>query len=872
MSLAGADSICLIYSNYSFPDTLSVIMDNQTPPEGKTPEQMDSGSFRQALLGLTSEDINQRIEAVRILGCSRRIEAIKPLRQAFRDGGNILRSYARQALERLQEDLQLERLTLVDDMTESASSGEKTEDDTPRRLNMDKLREHLENNDPKIRIGVAQAAAQFKEKELLPDLVNRLDREYHLFVIASLLLAIGKLGGDDELDVLYPYLKHDDERIRANALEAIQHTGSRKVDLTLILHLVNDPAERVANNAARLISMFDSSQVGKSLDSVENNPEMQQTATAVKKMRGDPPLQPTILATPAITPTKVPWIPVTLTLIVLIATAGFFLFRPAPPAVEEPATPVVTNTPDPELIRVERLEELETLLQEDKLNRAEILLRTAIKENKDDPMTRLLAAEFLIRRKLWLKASEALSDLQPPRGRENHFNLLLTEIDLGLDNKINALRRLEELTAQRSEDRWVTKGKLIFQKLQQQFKQEDARVLEGVRNWLNQWFTLLSSDFSPVELEKLVEDNTLRKSIIEQIQLEQANSSQWKTLQISSEVRLERKREGPRIIAECLEFQQGRMTGGLPVFIPQHRIYTFSYDPKPTLINLENATDPGIMIDHPLTGLAGVWQMRLRNLKDSVDKLVELQARFPDNGYIHLTLAETLQSLQKSQEIIEQLNGKINSFHFQPAHLLGDDILRGELYDLLANARRDTGDTEGFARDLAEAARLAPEHCRILVEQMALAQETNDTGTWTKAYQQALQSEPDYPFLDRIFYPEMFSQILQVRDLITQQNFRDSMEILTTMRQKNQKYWRIYAESGEIFFRLERTDQAITQFEEALKLNPGHAGLMRRLAQCFFLNEETEDARAWARKALDRDSSQKSKLQMEKILQTGKSE
>jgi len=79
--------------------------------------------------------------------------------------------------------------------------------------------------------------------------------------------------------------------------------------------------------------------------------------------------------------------------------------------------------------------------------------------------------------------------------------------------------------------------------------------------------------------------------------------------------------------------------------------------------------------------------------------------------------------------------------------------------------------------------------------------------------------------------------------------YRDSMEILTRLKQKNGSYWRISNSMGDIFYRLERYNQSISMYEEALRSNPYNSEIMRKIALSFFYNEEFEDGENYIKKA-----------------------
>lgn len=86
-----------------------------------------------------------------------------------------------------------------------------------------------------------------------------LQRETDEFVIATLVKKLGRVGGEEAFDQLLPFSRNPDGRIRANALEGLEATGSRQV-IEVARGLLEDEHPRVRAQAARILAGADQDQ------------------------------------------------------------------------------------------------------------------------------------------------------------------------------------------------------------------------------------------------------------------------------------------------------------------------------------------------------------------------------------------------------------------------------------------------------------------------------------------------------------------------------------------------------------------------------------------------------------------------------------
>ena len=119
---------------------------------------------------------------------------------------------------------------------------EKSEQDLVR------LRRRMGSLEWKERLEAVSTVGELDWEGALSSLRERLALEEHPHVISKLTKVIGQLGEEGDLDVLAPFLEHEDDRVRANTVEGIEGLpGEEK--FAVLTPLLDDPAPRVKTNA-----------------------------------------------------------------------------------------------------------------------------------------------------------------------------------------------------------------------------------------------------------------------------------------------------------------------------------------------------------------------------------------------------------------------------------------------------------------------------------------------------------------------------------------------------------------------------------------------------------------------------------------------
>ncbi|MFZ2961244.1 MAG: HEAT repeat domain-containing protein [Candidatus Ozemobacteraceae bacterium] len=111
------------------------------------------------------------------------------------------------------------------------------------------LEAHLTAHERWLRLNAVEALARMSEKSCAPRLEEMLSREKDVWVTATLLSALSRLGGEKLGPLFANFVNNPDARVRANAVEGFALFGGAGVKKTLEGHL-HDANDRVRVNAA----------------------------------------------------------------------------------------------------------------------------------------------------------------------------------------------------------------------------------------------------------------------------------------------------------------------------------------------------------------------------------------------------------------------------------------------------------------------------------------------------------------------------------------------------------------------------------------------------------------------------------------------
>ena len=133
------------------------------------------------------------------------------------------------------------------------------------------LEKHLVNEDFKARLDAIAAVEELNYSAALPKLIPMIGKEKHPWVISKLVKVIAMYGGIESLEVVSPFLEHEDERIRANCIEGIAAIDdSRKYPY--IMKALDDSSSRVKANALKALKALGGKEFNSLIKQMVNAP------------------------------------------------------------------------------------------------------------------------------------------------------------------------------------------------------------------------------------------------------------------------------------------------------------------------------------------------------------------------------------------------------------------------------------------------------------------------------------------------------------------------------------------------------------------------------------------------------------------------
>jgi len=85
----------------------------------------------------------------------------------------------------------------------------------------------IDDANPKVRIRALTAIADRRDSEATDSVKLRLDQEPNIYVTSKVLITLGWIGSDQDVSCITSWLDHDDGRVVASAIEALEDLGDR---------------------------------------------------------------------------------------------------------------------------------------------------------------------------------------------------------------------------------------------------------------------------------------------------------------------------------------------------------------------------------------------------------------------------------------------------------------------------------------------------------------------------------------------------------------------------------------------------------------------------------------------------------------------
>lgn len=140
----------------------------------------------------------------------------------------------------------IKKLKMLYPEGEASEAGEEEDDEYEQIVNS------LHISDYKGRINSITNMMKSGDAGFVQPLIEYLPCEENEFAIASLVLALGKLGGKNVVPILKKFLNHKNHRVRANAVEGLSFTGDENA-FFYIAECFHDKDNRVQANVAKAL-------------------------------------------------------------------------------------------------------------------------------------------------------------------------------------------------------------------------------------------------------------------------------------------------------------------------------------------------------------------------------------------------------------------------------------------------------------------------------------------------------------------------------------------------------------------------------------------------------------------------------------------
>lgn len=152
------------------------------------------------------------------------------------------------------------------------------------RINIINLKKYLEGNEKSVseKIAIIQYLINNNISESLSTLVDYLQIENDPMIISAVVKAVGKFGNEPEIRVLVRYLEHENARVRANTIEALEYIDSPKI-YPYIIKKIDDGDNRVKANAIKVVQKLNTIDIIKILKAMlfSSSQSMQESAIFV---------------------------------------------------------------------------------------------------------------------------------------------------------------------------------------------------------------------------------------------------------------------------------------------------------------------------------------------------------------------------------------------------------------------------------------------------------------------------------------------------------------------------------------------------------------------------------------------------------------
>lgn len=846
---------------------------------------------------LSSNDTQVRIGAIHELGKTSSLDAYVSLKQLLGQRVPALKLHIKQALSDIENRIREDNAELYEKFfgdgvaaAEKKTATEESADPGGKKIDYDLLAGYIESGDPSARIAAIQACGAFgRDERLEAILAERLGREEHPFVVATLLINLGRCGTAGMRDVIADFLSRPDDRIRANAVEGLEYLGDPSV-LPLLIPLAGDSSPRVRANVAKALIGFDPALVKTTLASMaesgdESQAEAARFVTELMKMSlrdAKTPLpekKPDLAAARAaiassgvsqeegLAPARLA-VPAIALAIVIAAWAGYRYFSPAEERISESA-PTSGQAVSGRQYEVElaqktqkMVEECEKFISEGKLSDARMSQIKLLRSGTRDSRVKILDGEILLAQKDFRDALEAFKGVVRVEADNPRVLFGLGSCYLNLDNQAEALKFFEQAIQNDRDGKFKARASKAVAEIRSRATAEEAKARSDAEKLFGVMQQVLN-DEGPRAVRQYYRDRASYENMEKNWRLLLLDTARWRCYYSPIEVRLVSTPRRERAVeARVLESWHYTNFGGSSWIVFFYNQYTLSDPGKNYAFESDSVVLPLVV-----SGVADAASSGFTPASDAEKRCSEeimmacarsasgggattelslwrrIYASDPSNVIAAMELIDRSvvgDTAEASAAVEAALKVPVEKYPFKFA--FGNASIRATLLSACAAHYLRLDDRASYVRTLETIRSEMPEFAQALFELAIGHWKNGREDEFKKTCAEIARVEPDYPAYDFFFFPEVYNDNIYAMKSAEVGVGKELMAFFEGVLKKKPDYWRTYYNIGRVMILRENYAGARKFFESALKLSPNNVTVISRMVYCCIRQKDMKKA------------------------------
>ncbi len=836
---------------------------------------------------LSSNDITVKIGAINELAKSSNIDAYEPLKNLLKQRNAPLKSHIKQALASIENDIKSMNAELYEKLMNREENESKS-----GAVNYEILEKYLDDEEVKNRMGVVSACGKYGRDEKIETLlIERLSKEEHPFVIATIVINLGRCGSPGTRDIIADFLKHGDERVRANSVEGLENLDDSSI-IPLLLPLINDESPRVRANVAKALCKFEPELVKTNIIGMLESGDEQLAESArfaleamkLKLREERPPDAPKPPAPRTETRAEQAEKPFQSEMEInstgrglkysLLAAAVIALcaiaFLYSQPASKKNFGQGTSGGPSPDYNAYEvqlserfgkAVAEFETLLAGGKNSDARFALVKLKQIKPADQLLKILEGEICISEKNY---REAISIFKTAAKTAGDNPRLYYDIGLCYQYLGNSTEALNFFNLAIKFDRESGFGKLAekaVRDINERTAKEIGTAKEQAAKFLTVYYSVLNAE-GPKAIKQYYHNKNEYDDFEKRWRLTLLDTKQWQIEHalLSVEVTPDGER-GKTVSAKILESWHYTNFGGFSwilyfyrelAFIETPEKYEFEADSAPLQLLMSSARNITITdgkasgYEKPYENMLKIAEAQSRNLEDGtapVEILKSVLKTEPGSVIAAMELALRPEAAGTAEIMAAYKNiAGLDPDKYPFKFAFENELIKATYFDIIANLHLASGNEDEFFKMLKAAAGFCPQYAQAYLEMALNYNNKKAKNEFEYAFKKALEIEPEFPALESFFYGAAYSKNLELmKNSEVKMDFMLINELEQILAMKPD-YWRTYYNIGKIFMVLNKFEGAEKFFKTALEMSPDNCNVLARLAFCCHKMKKPEKA------------------------------